>query len=546
MFIQRFHKTVGEKTYSSVFLIENYRENGKIKRRYLLNLSKWPQEQINTMETALKAARHGQALVARTASEIHISMHKTIGGIAVVKALMERLSISAALGQSEQARQTSLMIAGRLLSPGSKSAMARWSQRQEIETVFGVDAEKLDENALYDALDWLEEHQEDIEQRLFRRRYCANAVPKLFLYDVTSSYLEGMQNELAAWGYNRDKKKGKPQIVIGLLTDCDGNPVSVRVFKGNTADPKTVPHQIATLAQQFGVTHVTFVGDKGMLRGPQIAELHEANFSYITAVSKPEIRTLLEQKTFEYSLFDEQVVEVCDDIAGVRYMLRRNPGRQQEVRARRLMRMTRVEEYVQEQTEYLNDSERRSAEVALRKVNELIGRYKLKNVLQVTLPGDNSQQLVVSRDMDALKDVELLDGCYVIKTDVPSEKLAAQNVHDRYKDLAHVESAFRTMKSELEIRPLYHRLERRTRAHVFVCMLAYIVAREFEHLTQELEGTLQEKWDVLDHVMTVEVTMGNTQTYKVAEPSSEARQILRAVKVKLPKKLGGKSVGTKT
>lgn len=541
MFIQRFHKTVGKKTYTSIFLLENYREHGKIKRRYLLNLSKWSEEQITAMETALQAARKGQALVARNTSDIQLSMHKTIGGIVVVNALMERLGISAALGQSDYAKLTALMIAGRLLFPSSKSAIARWGHRQEIETVFGVDSEKLDEHALYDTLDWLEAHQEDIEQRMFRKRYCSSSseVPKLFFYDVTSSYLEGMQNELAAWGYNRDKKKGKPQIVIGLLTDSEGDPVSVRVFKGNTSDPKTVPYQIKTLAKTFGVTQVTFVGDKGMLRGPQIEELHKANFCYITAVSKPEIRTLLEQHIFEYTLFDEKVVEVCDETAGVRYILRRNPVRQKEIRASRLMRMTRVEDYVHEQNEYLKDSERRSSEVALRKVNERIRRYKLNKVFTVTLTGDHKRQLELSQDRDALEDVELLDGCYVIKTDVSSEKLASQKVHDRYKDLAHVESAFRTMKTELEIRPLYHRLEGRTRAHVFLCMLAYIVERKFEKLTKEIEGTLQEKWDVLQHVMTVEVNMGRMQTFKVAEPSSEARQILRASKVTLPKKLGG-------
>lgn len=546
MFIQRFKKQVGKKVYTSVFLLENYRENGKITRRYILNLSKWPEEQITAMETVLQAAREGQALVTRNVSDLHISTHKMIGGLAVVNALMKRLSISAALGQSEEAKQASLMIAGRLLFPKSKAAMARWAQRQEIETVFGVAPETVDENALYHALDWVEENQEAIEQRLFRKRYGSHAVPSLFLYDVTSSYLEGMQNELAAWGYNRDKKQGKPQIVIGLLTDGDGNPVSVRVLTGNTSDPRTVTRQITTLANQFGVSHVTFVGDKGMLRGPQIEELQEANFSYITAVSKPEIRTLLEQKTFEYSLFDEKVVEVWDDMAGVRYILRRNPVRQQEVRANRLLRMNRVEECIQQRNDYLNDSERRSSEVALRKVNELICRYKLKNILQVKLQEDNSRHLELRRDNDALKDAELLDGCYVIKTDVSQEKLAAQNVHDRYKELAHVESAFRTMKSELEIRPLYHRLESRTKAHVFICMLAYIVEREFAQLTKELDGSLREKWDILEQVMTVEVDMGNMHTYKVAEPAAEARQILRAVKVKLPKQLTSKSVGKKT
>jgi transposase len=546
MFIQRFKKKVGKKVYTSVFLLENYRENGKIKRRYILNLSKWPEEQIVAMETALKAARKGQALVARNTAEVHVSMRKTIGGIAVVNALMQRLSIRAALGLSEEAKQVTLMIAGRLLFPRSKAAMARWAQRQEIETVFGLEPERVNENALYNALDWLDEHQGAIEQRLFRNRYGSDTTPNLFLYDVTSSYLEGMQNELAAWGYNRDKKQGKPQIVIGLMTDGDGNPVSVRVFKGNTADPSTVTSQISTLAKQFGISQVTFVGDKGMLRAPQIKELQEADFSYITAVSKPEIRTLLEQHTFDYSLFDEKVVEVCDDLAGVRYMLRRNPVRRQEVRAARLMRIRRVKEFVQERNDYLNDSERRSSEVALRKVNERIRRYKLTSILEVTLTEGHGRQLELRQHVDVLKDAELLDGCYVIKTNLPSEKLVAQKVHDRYKELAHVESAFRTMKSELEIRPLYHRLESRTRAHVFVCMLAYIAEREFEKLTKELEGTLQEKWNILDHVMTVEVNIGNRQTYKVAEPSAEARQILRAVKVKLPKKLAGESVGKKT
>lgn len=546
MFIQRFKKKVGKKVYTSVFLLENYRENGKIKRRYLLNLSKWPEEQITAMETTLKATRKGQALVACDASAVHISMHKTIGGIAVVHALMKRLSISAALGRSEEAKQVSLMIAGRLLFPKSKAAMARWAQRQEIETVFGLEPATVDENALYNALDWLEEHQGAIEQRLFRQRYGSEKTPNLFLYDVTSSYLEGMQNELAAWGYNRDKKKGKPQIVIGLMTDGDGNPVSVRVFKGNTGDPSTVTSQISTLAKQFGVSHVTFVGDKGMLRAPQIKELQAADFSYITAVSKPEIRTLLEQNIFDYSLFDEKVVEVYDDMAGVRYMLRRNPVRHKEVRTSRLMRIARVEEYVQERNDYLNDSERRSAEVALRKVNELISRYKLKNILEVRLTEENGRQLELTQHGDVLKEAELLDGCYVIKTELSSDKLAAQKVHDRYKELAHVESAFRTMKSELEIRPLYHRLESRTRAHVFVCMLAYIVEREFATLTKAIEGTLKEKWDLLEHGMTVEVDMGDMHAYKVAEPSAEARQILRAVQVKLPKKLVGESVGKKT
>jgi transposase len=546
MFIQRFKKTVGRKTYTSVFLVENYRDNGKIKRRYILNLSKWLPEQVDAVETALKVSRQGQPLLPRGVAELQIGIRKAIGGIGVVKALCDRLKISAALGPSEEAQQVLLMIAARLLFPKSKYAIARWARRQEVETVFGLESGRLDENALYAALDWLLEHQEKIEQRVFRLRYPGASVPSLFLYDVTSSYLEGMHNALADWGYNRDKKSGKPQIVIGLLTDGDGDPVSVRVFQGNTADPKTVPSQITTLARAFGVRQVTLVGDKGMLRGPQIDDLHKVDFSYITAVSKPEIRSLLAHKTVEYSLFDEHVVDVADDAAGVRYILRRNPIRQREIRANRAARVVRVQEFVQEQNAYLAESARRSADVALRKVRDRIRRYKLSKILEARLAEHNERELLLEQHHDALAEVELLDGCYVIKTDLSADTLDAQHVHDRYKDLASVETAFRTMKSELEIRPLYHRLETRTRAHVFVCMLAYLVEREFERLTTAIEGTLKEKWDLLDHVMSVEVNAGAIVARKVAEPSDEARQILRALKVKLPTKLVEEPVGAKS
>ncbi len=214
------------------------------------------------------------------------------------------------------------------LHPASPSVILpgeRFAQRHAVCEIIGID--RLDEDALYQNLAWLAEQQEDIEKKLFRERY-PDVVPTLFLYHVTSSYLEGTCNELAGWGYDRDKKREKMQIVVGLLTGPDGLPVAVRVFKGNTNDTKTVSEQVRILAKSFGVKEVTLVGDCGMLKGSQIDQLPE-DFRYITAITKPQILKMLEDRVIQYELFTDKVCEVCYN--GTRYVLRRNPIRAKEM-----------------------------------------------------------------------------------------------------------------------------------------------------------------------------------------------------------------------
>src|SRR5205807_3961670 len=211
--------------------------------------------------------------------------------------------------------------------------------------VLGLDA--FDEDALYENLDWLAGAQARIEERLFAQRTKTTPV-SLFLYDVTSSYLEGTQNAFAAFGYNRDGKKGKRQIVIGLLCDQDGHPVSIEVFPGNTQDPHTFAPQLAKVKTRFGVHEITFVGDRGMIKGQQIEDLAQQGFHYITAITKPQIEKLLRQGTLQMDLFDQELAEVLTD-EGIRYVLRRNPVRAQEVRDTRHAKLATLQAQVAKQ-----------------------------------------------------------------------------------------------------------------------------------------------------------------------------------------------------
>ena len=214
-----------------------------------------------------------------------------------------------------------------VIAQGSRLSAVRLAQQQAACDVLGI-TESFHEDDLYQAMDWLETKQEEIEERLFQLRY-KNKKPYFYLYDVTSSYLEGEQNELGAYGYNRDKKRGKKQIVIGLMTDDEGYPIAIEVFQGNTQDTQTVHNQIEKMAKRFGVSHVTLIGDKGMIKKTQVEELKAIDFHYITAITKPQIETLLKSGVIQLGLFDEDLAEVKDQ--GERYILRRNPIRAQEI-----------------------------------------------------------------------------------------------------------------------------------------------------------------------------------------------------------------------
>jgi hypothetical protein len=423
-------------------------------------------------------------------------------------------------------------VIARLLDQGSRLSAVRLAQTHAACDVLGI-RRGFDENDLYDNLTWLSEHQESIEQRLFAARR-AQHTPTLFLYDVTSSDLEGEDNALGACGYNRDGKTGKKQIVIGLLCDDEGVPVSTEAFRGNTQDPKTYGAQVRKAKERFGCERLTFVGDRGMIKSGQIDDLADAGVHDITAITKPQIETLLSRRVLQLALFDDTLCEVEE--AGVRYVLRRNPVRTQEMADPRTAKQATLAGLVQERNAYLAEHAKATVHAADKNVRAKIARLKATTWLRVERAG-RSLQLVV--DEDARTEAARLDGCYVIKTDLPATAASTQVVHDRYKDLTEVERAFRTSKTaHLEMRPVYVRTEDHTRGHVLVVMLAYLIRRELSRAWAAMNVTVEEGLAQLATLCSMTVTVeGGASCLRIPVPRETSRALLNAAAVRLPEVL---------
>ncbi|MDP2835028.1 MAG: IS1634 family transposase, partial [Pseudomonadota bacterium] len=343
----------------------------------------------------------------------------------------------------------------------------RWARDHAVTEVLGLTG--FDEDNLYEALDDLCARQEKIENKLWRNYLARRRTPPaLYLYDVTSSYLEGEHNALGQFGYNRDGKRGKLQIVIGLLADSAGEPLAVRVFAGNTADPSTVAAQIEILTKQFSIEDVIFVGDRGMVKKAGKQALDQAGFRYISALTDPQIRLLLSRKTIQLELFAEEVREA--EAGGVRYILRRNPAEAKRIRHRLEDKLDKLRDKIAQRNKRVDQSSRCKPEAGLATLQQWVGRHKLAGLIALRLDG---RRIVETVDPQVeLRGLELA-GCYAIVTDVAKDKLGAEAVHASYMALQKVERDFRTMKTGLlEIRPLFVRKESRTRGHVFCCLLA--------------------------------------------------------------------------
>ncbi|MBW1815392.1 MAG: IS1634 family transposase [Deltaproteobacteria bacterium] len=366
----------------------------------------------------------------------------------------------------------------------------------------------------------------------------------LFLYDVTSSYLEGKCNELGAFGYNRDGKRGKRQIVIGLLCDEWGRPISIEVFKGNTNDTKTFYSQVKKVSERFGNSEITFVGDREMIRGPQIKEIKKNAFHYITAITKEQIKTLLKQGSIQLELFDEELAEIQED-KGVRYILRRNPLRAEEIKMSRDSKLLSLECLVANQNKYLAEHPRAQVDVALRKVKERAAKLRISSWI-IVAAGERNVSIKI--DKDVLAEESKLDGCYVLTTDL-KKAVSKEIVHARYKDLAKVEWAFRTSKTvELEMRPIHVRLADRTRGHALVVMLAYRIVRELADRWQNINLTVEEGIKELSQVCAIEMRINNKPfCNKVPEPRASIRELLKEADVRLPEvfSTSGKKVATR-
>ncbi len=518
------------KSYQSVYLRESYRDGTHVRKRDIANLTHCDPKEVAAIELALQFKGNLAAL--GSLDKVQVSQGLSLGAVWCVFEVARRLGIDQVLGHGFDAQLALWQVLARVLEQGSRLSAVRLAQVHAACDVLGIQR-GFDENDLYTNLTWLSTHQEAIERRLFAKRR-GQQKPELFLYDVTSSYLEGEDNAYAAYGYNRDGKKGKKQIVIGLLCDEQGAPISTEVFRGNTQDPKTFAAQVKKASERFGCERVTFVGDRGMIKSGQVEDLSQAGFHYITAITKPQIDTLIEARLIQMELFATEVCEV--ERAGVRYVLRRNPIRAAQLAASRADKQASAERLQQDRNGYLEKHPRAKVATAEKALRTKIAQLKIEAWLTVQAEG---RGLKLNVNQPALEEAARLDGCYVIKTDLPASAAPKQVVHDRYKELTVVEQAFRTCKTaHLETRPIHVRTAEHTRGHVLVVMLAYLIRRELGRAWTALDVTVEEGLHQLQTLCSMEVKVeGGGSCLRIPTPSSAAAALLQAMKIHLPEAL---------
>lgn len=522
----------------AVLLREAFREGKKVRKRTLANLSHLEPRRIEALRRALRGD-FDHLPESRPVSGPYFGLLYTLREVA------QQLGIVPALGQSRSAKLQLFLVLARLAHAGSRLSAVRWAHRQAIPEVLGLGS--FDEDDLYAALDQLAQRQEQIETHLYQHYLKRQGqAPVLFLYDVTSSYLEGQHNELGAYGYNRDGKRGKLQIVVGLLTDRLGEPLAVRVFEGNRPDVTTVGEQIDILKQRFEVGEVVFVGDRGMLKASGKKALQEVDLRYITALTDPQIRKLLNRGILQMGLFEEQVCEV--EAEGRRYVLRKNEAEARRAVHRLEDKLEKLQSWIQDRNRQVLESSRCQPEAGQRYVQKWMDQYKLASFVKVTLEG---RLLQLEIDEEQRQQSLLLSGCYVLETDVAAGDLDAEAVHDAYRDLARIEQDFRILKTGLlEIRPVFVRKETRTRGHVFACMLALKISREIQRRLTAHFGTtnddphgltLGDAFDSLNR-LTLDSYPVEDQIMipMLPRPDPHQTRILEALKVHLPSKFGKK------
>jgi len=517
----------GKVSHRCILLRESYRENGQVKNRTIANLTHCKPEEISAFKLALQQKDKLGEL--KSLDDIDFKQGLSFGAAWVVYQTIKNLGIAKALGNDRQAKLAIWQIMAHVILPGSRLAAVRLANIHAACDIIGI-PDGFHEDHLYPNLAWLADHQRSIEKELFRRKW-GNRQPDFFLYDVTSSFLEGQHHELGAYGYNRDLKKGKKQIVLGLLCDQEGEPVAIDVFRGNTADPLTMAEQVRKVAQDFNCQRVTFVGDRGMIKTRQINELKAVDFHYITAITKPQIEKLIKNNVFQLDLFEDTLGEVV--VEDVRYILRRNPARAAEMQENRAERLSVVESFSLQQEAYLRQHPRSKRECALKRVQAKIKQLKLNGWLSVQ---DNSQNFLLIINEAALLEESALDGCYVIKSDLP-DPIDKQTIHDRYKDLAYVEEGFRTCKTVLlEMRPWYVATAQSTRGLAFSVMLGYRVVRELKQKWATINLTVAECLESLSRICIQELSIsGAPKINRLPTPCDDNQNLLDLAGVKLPK-----------
>ena len=496
----------------AILLREGYREGGTVKTRTLANLTKWSPDKVDRLRRLL---RDEPLVPVDTLFEVVASPHH--GHVQAVRLTMQRLDFDALIA-SRPSRERDLvvaMVAARILEPDSKLATTRWWHTTTLPADLGVS--DADEDALYEAMDWLLERQARIEQKLAARHLRAGG---LVLYDLTSSYFEGTTCPLAAFGHDRDGKKGKRQVNYGLLTDARGCPVAVSVFKGNTGDPPTLLPEVQRVRERFGIEQLVMVGDRGLISQTQITALQALDgVDWITALKTGAIRDLLAEGHLQLGLFDERhLFELTHpDFPGERLVACRNPELATLRAHKRQALLAATGKELEKVRGMVARGRLRGREAIGVRVGKVVNKYKVAKHLRLEIHDD---RFAFQIDEARVAAEAALDGIYVIRTSVPPERLDAAEAVRSYKRLSDVERAFRSLKTiDLKVRPIHHRLAPRVRAHLFLCMLAYYV-----------EWHMREAWRPL---LFADEDQAAKQTRDPVAPAKRSAAALRKVRTKV-------------
>jgi transposase len=495
MYIAITKKKYKDTYHQQILLRESYREDGKVKTRTLLNLTNKPKEQVEAMAAALKIKNKDEIITAKQQFQ-----GKTIGFTSVIIFIMNFFGIIKVIGKKFEAKIALVLIAAAIVSRSSRLQALFWAKDEDkiLDLLkFNQDEkDKLNTKTIYLGLDYIYENQQKIEDKLFKIYYGDNPPKKVF-YDVTSSYVEGdySDSELVKYGYNRDGKKGKQQIVIGLLTDENGHAISIHTYPGNTNDVKTFADQLHKLKNRFKLENITIVGDGGMIKSDDIIKIKELGYDYITSIGKPSIRALIknQKSKVEMTLFDEDLKEVIDKENNKRYILRLNPIRRDEIRKNMEEKIESLKKFINTRIEYYNTHFKAKKETLEKDIDKKISNLKLSSFISCNLSYKDGDIIIVDKDKkettktkklattniaidEAEKNIfQELDGCYIIKTSLmDATKDSKEDIHKAYKTLIKVENAFKTLKTDyLEIRPLYLKTDKRIIGHVALSMIAY-------------------------------------------------------------------------
>jgi hypothetical protein len=465
-----------ERDYSSAYLRRTYRDGGKVKNETVANISALPDHVIDLIDAGLK----GQQLVP-AAQAVTITASLPHGHVAAAHAMAKKLGLPALLGPAGRQRDLALaLIISRVVRPGSKLSTLAWWADTTLGADLGVAGASTDD--IYAAMDWLVHRQDAIEAELARRHLAPQANPaRMALFDLSSSWLEGTRCPLAARGYSRDGKKGRLQIEYGLLTDPAGRPAAVRVFPGNTGDPNAFTGIVTVLRDKFGLAKMVMAGDRGMITSARIAALNQQEdgtarpdpYGWITALRAPAIKKLMaDDGPLQLSLFDQQdLAEITsDDYPGERLVACRNPVLAADRARKREDLLAATEKLLGPLTARVRAGRLTGAGPIGVEVGKVISKYKTGKHFEITITDTG---LAVERRQDRIDAEAALDGFYVLRTPVPAAELDAPAVVSAYKNLKYVERDFRHIKSDdLDLRPVFHRLEERVKAHVLICMLA--------------------------------------------------------------------------